>query len=495
MPEGSNYDLVIVGGGMAGCILAARIAEHGVNPETREKLRIALLEAGPYFKGEPKPGYGTPLRRRMFTNVTHEFRENRRYSMVGGAKILGGSSMHYGAQAFLPFPSDYGNWNYTTGVDWSEENLKDATADVRRIFNVHADPEEVLSEGQIHFRAVARSLGHEVLPMEGAKKNCFRCGYCFGANMCRYDAKMSTLLTHVPIAEKNGVEIISEAKVQRILFDKGKAVGLIYQKEGQEKTVQGKRFILSCGTNQTPLLLWRSGFGPRDMLGNRTVIENASVGKWAHGHMSVFIRALFPEPIKEGDRGWSAGSYLINDIAKYSHDRLLIYDSKMGGQELPDQTALSEFAPQFGKKHKEFMKLRGRNLGGVMVWSVPSVAEGYLNDEGGFVYDKTHPTVINRLKDGIEMGREILEKMGAVQMTPVEALLRNIGNSHVLGTCRAGVDPKISVVDAHFRSHQVENLFICDGSAIPRTATGNSGMVVAAVATFAAQRIVQDHLS
>ncbi|MCH8820343.1 MAG: hypothetical protein IIB03_08505 [Acidobacteria bacterium] len=54
MVQQRNYDLVIVAGGMAGCILAARVAENGVHPQTGEKLRIALLEAGPYLKGKPR---------------------------------------------------------------------------------------------------------------------------------------------------------------------------------------------------------------------------------------------------------------------------------------------------------------------------------------------------------------------------------------------------------------------------------------------------------
>jgi len=76
-----NYDVIIIGGGMAGCILATRIAENGVDPETGERPKVAMLERGPYFKGLPRPGYGIPLRRKMFTNITHEFRAGGRYAM------------------------------------------------------------------------------------------------------------------------------------------------------------------------------------------------------------------------------------------------------------------------------------------------------------------------------------------------------------------------------------------------------------------------------
>jgi choline dehydrogenase-like flavoprotein len=64
-----------------------------------------------------------------------------------------------------------------------------------------------------------------------------------------------------------------------------------------------------------------------------------------------------------------------------------------------------------------------------------------------------------------------------------------------VGSCRAGVDPKISVVNPHFESHDVDNLFICDASVIPRVTTGNSGTPQAAVTAFAAERMIQRRFS
>ncbi len=68
MPE-SKYDVAIIGAGFSGPILAANIAEKGVHPNTRDRLKIALIEAGPYLKGAPRPGYGIPSRRQRFTNM------------------------------------------------------------------------------------------------------------------------------------------------------------------------------------------------------------------------------------------------------------------------------------------------------------------------------------------------------------------------------------------------------------------------------------------
>ena len=51
MPEYDSYDLIVAGGGTAGCLIASRIAEHGIHPQTGDRLRVALIEGGPYYTG------------------------------------------------------------------------------------------------------------------------------------------------------------------------------------------------------------------------------------------------------------------------------------------------------------------------------------------------------------------------------------------------------------------------------------------------------------
>jgi choline dehydrogenase-like flavoprotein len=65
--------------------------------------------------------------------------------------------------------------------------------------------------------------------------------------------------------------------------------------------------------------------------------------------------------------------------------------------------------------------------------------------------------------------------------------------SHLVGSCRAGTDPGTSVVNPYFESHDVDNLYICDASVIPRVTTGNTGTPQAAVTVFGAERIVERH--
>src|SRR5262249_54300019 len=134
------------GGGTSGCILAAKLSEKGVDPETGRRLKIAVIEAGAYLRGDPKPGYGIPLRRRMFTNIPRDIKFGRNYvTPQGRGRGVGGSSLIFGSGAWFPFDEDYEEWQEETGVDWTKESFKPAVEEARRVFNISDQPDAVLS--------------------------------------------------------------------------------------------------------------------------------------------------------------------------------------------------------------------------------------------------------------------------------------------------------------------------------------------------------------
>ena len=184
--QDKRVDLAIVGAGFSGPILAAKIAEKGVKPGNGEPLAIALIDAGPYYKGAARPGYGSTLRRQIFTNLegkhqaTHLWNKDRSL-----AKIVGGSSLHWAAYAFLPTPVDYLHWQKETGVDWTESHLRPAVDEIRREFNVHAYPEDIDTPGNKLFFDVASRLGYTPKRTEVARRNCIFCGFCISLMMCK----------------------------------------------------------------------------------------------------------------------------------------------------------------------------------------------------------------------------------------------------------------------------------------------------------------------
>ncbi|MCH8266207.1 MAG: GMC family oxidoreductase [Acidobacteria bacterium] len=498
MADYDSYDVIIAGGGMAGCVLAGRIAERGVNPKTGDRVKVAMVEAGPYWKGEIRPGYGDAQRRQIITNIAHARTDQYLwpYRVTGSGKMVGGSSLHFGSNAWLPGEVDLENWVAETGVDWTWDELKPAVEEAREMFHIQAAPPEALSKGTLLFRDAASALGHAVHPTPMAAQNCLYCGYCGGGYMCRYDSK-GTSLVYAHLAEKHGAEIISDAEVERIIIEKQGAKpvarGIVYRKDGQLREARAGKIIISCGVAATPLLLYRSGYGPRELLGNKLIVENGNVGQHMTGDASFSLAALFDEPIKQRQLGASgACHYFLEDAHRDGSFRLRFKDSFDNRIAFPDRVALGEFAPAFGKAHKKYMKdalvrLGGINLG---VQNIKSI-RGKINPDAQIELEGDSRLVDERWAEGIEMAVEVLKKMGAAKVSQRRPRFRRI--SHEQGTCRAGDSRESSVVNPYFESHDVENLLIADGSAIPRNTVSLAAGPVMAVACFAWRRIVERH--
>ena len=528
-------DVLVIGGGMGGCIVATRLAEHGVHPETGKPLRIAILERGPYFKGDrdPSPGYGIPFRHNLFTSVAQDSRENTRYTMASGftqdevdrgirqryvntrrgdASAIGGGSLHWNCNTQVPFDLDYGAYAEETGVDWTVEKLRSASQEIQRLFNIHGRPESLLNPGDLLFRDSAKALGYSVIPLTIAKRNCIACGFC--SLMCKYDAKMGPLITHLPLAEKLGVQIIPEAEVDKLILEKQGArvvaKGAIYRHQGATESVMAGKVIVACGVFGTPPLLFRSGYGRRDVLGSDLIVENPNIGKNVDAKVSAArIRAVFDEAIHTGE--YRDGSYdLFQDVHPQGYfDRLQMNFRVQRLATSPDQLALGRTAPEFGREHKEFMRqiynsqgpdnaARAAHLrqGGFGIAVIrPSGPLGVMDAYGGLQYDREDPVLLRRLKEGNEMGHEILKKMGAREIAGSRGEVRVTSVAGLTGSCRAGANRSNSVVNSDFESHDVENLLICDGSTPPRIASRGFGTPVAVFATYAAQRLVANYFS
>jgi len=563
-----NYDVAIVGGGTAGCILAAKISEKGVNPETGQKLKVAVIEAGAYLKGDPKPGYGIPLRRRTFVNIPRDIKFGRNFvTPAGRGRGVGGSSLIFGSGAWFPFDEDYEEWQEETGVDWTKENFKSAVEEARRVFNVHLQPEAALSNRRSSelFKAAAEAMGHKTAPGHGrAVKNCIFCGHCADRQICKYDAKQGTLVTHAPIAERNGVEFIANARAQKILIERsgGKAVarGIIIRKlalpdevypgdefadwaGAREITVLAKKLIVSCGDLETPPLLYASGYGPKEECGEQLIVENPNVGRNIDGHYGeggqVGVVGFFDEKVSGMDGGWGVDAF-HHFQTKIGPDRIVLLNGYgMPPQYgffngFPEKLALYPFGPQFGKDHKTFMRQicnpwdepseatlkarepmyrvgriavdtklpRGAPRGriakdsSVQIFGPEVIAYNPETGKEERIYRSLHPDVQRTFAAGQEIAKKLLEKMGAKKVIAEPIIPRGgLTFKWLVGGARAGSDPKNSVINQNFESHDVENLFIVDAGSIPRSPTLGLFLTVGIVAIFASDRIVARHFT
>jgi choline dehydrogenase-like flavoprotein len=525
------YDLVIVGAGMAGCTLAGKIAEQGVNPSTGEPLKIALFDRGPYFKGRSNPGYGHPIRRQMFTNISNDFRGKYmvRTGLPPGKKrkvplrpddevytqgvpaIFGGGTLHYTALTRVPREVDFDVWVDETGADWSYQNLKPFADQITRDFNIHARPKELLSRLDHLVRDAAQSMGYQPHDATIAKKNCLLSGYCDGTNMCKYDARQGSFLVYLPLAEERNVQMIPDARVERVVIERvgaqARVTGVEYTQNGIRQRLETSRVIVSCGNYGTPPLLYQSGYGPRELTYGDPVVENRNVGAntdnrpQARGPVGIF-----DEPLSDGEFRHEGAYYIFHDLnPDHRLERVSISMSATKAP-YPERVALGAEAPQFGRSHKEFMRDFGnsqkmtrarqeitRQSRSLLQLVRPRRVHGWINEWGEQIYPGHESSIVKALEQGREVAYEMFKKMGAREILGMDRPIRVHHLEAFVGSCIVGTDPRNSVVNPDFESHDVDGLFICDASVVPRSATQGYAGTVATVALFGASRIVESH--
>lgn len=517
-----DYDLIIVGSGMAGFLIAARIAEKGVNPRNGEPLNVALVERGPHLPGIPKPGYGIPLRRQMFTNITREFHEGGRYQMQyypdgpdgpntyphSAGSVVGGGSLHWRAMTRVPREMDYRAWSEVhDAIGWTSTNFRDSADEVAEMFNIHSRPDAMIPYGDLLYRDTAKQMGLAVVDSQVAKKNCIMCWGCEGSNFCKYDSKMGSFVAYSSIAERHGVNIVSDAEVQKIEIEEARATGIVYIQNGEVKRMTAPKIIVSCGAFGTPMLLLRSGYGPRDILGADTLVENSNVGRNIDGRPGpMVLTGYFSEPMTDGGYA-DGGFYVIHDTG--SDRRMERFQLRWEPIVLgdPDRVALNEMAPEFGREHKEFMRqisnpqlrTKAKTLlttqGRILIRLIrPRKVYGSVDDRGRWFYDAHHPSLAPLFREAKDLGESILRGMGAKEIVETTSPDGTSFNSNT-GSCRAGSDRRRSVVNSHFESHDVENLLIVDASVTPFGATIGYGAPTATVAAFAYRRIIERHFT
>jgi choline dehydrogenase-like flavoprotein len=113
-------------------------------------------------------------------------------------------------------------------------------------------------------------------------------------------------------------------------------------------------------------------------------------------------------------------------------------------------------------------------------WGMPAIRVTY----------KDHPQDLATSRFLQDRGAEIMEAAGALRVRKAPVTEQK-SSMHLLGTCRMGDDPRISVVDRYHRSHDVPNLFVCDGSSLVTSGRGQPTMTIQALAFRAGEHIAR----
>jgi choline dehydrogenase-like flavoprotein len=547
----SEYDVVIVGAGVAGALAAYKLAAA--------KLKVLLLEAGeagperlelvgnyaradvkssnsPYKGGEGdvKAPYPDPVK---LSDYYEQTTDSKRQFQSTYLRRVGGTTWHWLGNVPRFVPHDFQlRSRYGVGVDWpiSYEDLEEWYGEAEHELGVSGDHEEwdgllgakrsrpfPMSKIWLSYSDTVAARDIDGLEADGLKLKVLSTPQarnsqpyqnrppCAGNSICvplcpiqaKYDATV-----HVRLAQQAGAVLRKRSVVVRLEVDDDRHVQrVVYRRwdDGQEVMVKGRVVVLAAHAIETPklLLLSQSERAPQG-------VANSSdqVGRNLMDHLQGTATARAKEPLFPF-RGppTTAGIDVFRDgpfRSERSAFRMSLGNDgwQRKGAPLSDVVeavkSLKLFGPELVKRLEDRVTHQFRiSYSTEMLPDANSrvTLSDALDSSGIRRPAISFAGVPKYNQEGFKKAWEVIGKifdvMGATERSVPSDLTKFSGAGHIMGTCRMGDDPKTSVVDRECRAHDHPNLFIIGSSTFPTCGTANPTLTVAALALRAAAAV------
>ena len=492
-----EYDDIIVGGGSAGAVLAARLSEE-------PSRRILLLEAGPDYATLKRTPNDLRDAWRMSLEahdwgLSAEAVPGRAIPFPRG-RVIGGSSAVNATIALRGVPADYDEWATLGNDAWSWAKVLPS---FRRLEDDPDGAEEL--HGRRGPIAISRWRRNELIPTQLAfLEVCRRLGFNEVADQNHPEAtgvgsfpqnrrgrlRLSTAIAYLlPARKRRNLVIRPHCLVNRVLVADDRALGVELDADGEPQPVYGRRITIAAGAIGTPAILMRSGIGPKDALlelGIEPVLDLPGVGANLIDH-PVTRLLLVPKPgscdletplAQVVLRYTAPGSNEFNDMQQviFSHVDL----ARIGGE----QAVRAVGAPlaiglpvALERPHS-----RGRlSLASTDPHMHPLVELNYTAE----------PEDLRRLVEGVRLAWQLAHEPEIARHVERVALLteETMGSEealrgyvratvttqfHPCGTARIGpAEDPMAVIDPYCRVRAIPNLRVVDASVMPTIPRAN----------------------
>lgn len=527
-----SFDYIVVGGGSAGAVVAARLSEDAT-------CTVLLLEAGPPDKSLL---IRIPLAFRLirqsalfdwgYSSEPEPHAEFRTIPAPRG-KVLGGSSSVNGMMYSRGHPRDYDQWAQTGAIGWSYDDVlpyfrKSERSD-RGSSHWHGTEGPVsvsrISKDDPLAQAVestAAALGYPVADdFEAGSHEGFGLPDLTVGNGRRASTSSAFL---APARARSNLHIVTGAHVTRILFKKSRAIGVEYRVGGTLSRAHCAREIILCGgAYGSPHVLMLSGVGPADHLkqhGIEVVTDLPGVGSGLQDHPLVAMTFRCKQPLKlrrdiRADRvvlgalQWMfAGKGLLAtqplSSVSYYRSQPWLERPDLEFVLIPTSLDAKVWFPGIRKASEDLLTtyscvMRPQSRGSVRLKSAsaddrPAIQFNLLESSND----------IELLRYAIEWTRELmsarpLSDFAGEEISPGRGVngaedIKNFVRSavvtaqHPACTCRMG-DSAESVVDPQLRVHGLENLRVADASVMPALIGGHTNAAAIMIGERAADFI------
>ena len=528
-----QYDVVIVGSGLAGGLAAAYLSNKG--------LRTLILEAGPHTPPREKLVEKLYMGPNRHPGLPYDFHPeapkpshldiDNYYVQIGPNKFrstyercVGGTTWHWLRTCLRLLPVDFRlHSTYKVGIDWPISydeletwyNVAESSLGVAgdNTFDLGSPRSKPYPKKPINMSPVDRFVARRVagqefngLPLDLSPNPQARDpDRCMGSASCipvcpigaKYEARQ-----HIELATQRGAHLLAKAVASKIHIDQNGAVeSLEYTRWDRSKhKAKGKIYLLAAGAIETTKLLLMSA---SERAPQGVANRSDQVGRNLMDHPIQLSWALAPEPIYPY-RGPASTSGIdgVRDGAfrsRFCAGRLEVHNQGWSWPTGGVAADIRKFVGKgmYGEELRALVKSRGQRelLVGSLLEQLPSpenritLARNTL-DGLGIPRPKIYYGFSGYEKRGMQeaqvLRNHLLTKLNCTEVTHGDMIY---GAGHIMGTYRMGLNPKTSVVDANLRSHDHQNLYLLGSGVFPTVGSANPALTIAALAERCARHL------